>query len=168
MTLFDIQNKVVIPALLAIESYSLAAEQLVMATGMAESLFQATRQVVRYKPKIIHGPARGYFQMEPFTHDDLWRGYIGATRRAHLLEGLRKLSDHPGDPEELVRNQPYAAAMCRIFYLRIPAPLPREGDWNGMAAYWKQYYNTPRGKGTAAGFLKKAEPVFALYERRVS
>lgn len=159
----DIRNKTVIPALLAIDAYSLAAEQLVMATGMAESLFLSTRQIASYKPKLVYGPARGYFQMEPFTHNDLWAGYIGATRRAHLLDGLRKISDSPGDPEELVRNQIYAAAMCRIFYLRIRAPLPRAGDWPGMAAYWKRYYNTHLGKGTVEGFLKKAEPVFAMY-----
>ena len=37
-----------------------------------------------------------------------------------------------------------------------------EGDWQGMAAYWKKYYNTPAGAGTVEGFLKKARPAFDL------
>ena len=90
--------------------------------------------------------------------------YLGASRRASLLDGLRKISDDPGNPEELVRNQLYAAAMCRIFYARIPALLPAENDWRGMGEYWKRYYNTRLGKGTVDGFMQKAAPVFALYE----
>lgn len=162
--LINVRNKTVIPALLAIDSYSLAAEQLVMATGMAESGFIHTRQIAKYQNgKPVYGPARGWFQMEPFTHNDLFQNYIGATSKSHLLDGLRKISDNPGDPEELVNNQQYAAAMCRIHYLRVKESLPKENYWQNMAKYWKKYYNTPLGKGTESGFLEKAQPVVDLY-----
>lgn len=160
-----IRDRVVIPALVAIDSYSKAAERLVMATGLAESGFVHVRQVAKYKPGggiAKYGPARGYFQMEPFTHDDIWANYLGATKRAPLLAGLRSLSDCPGDVDELIRNPQYAAAMCRIFYLRVPAPLPAPHDLRGMAEYWKRYYNTRLGKGTVEGFMQKAAEVMTL------
>lgn len=157
-----IRDKIVIPALVVINAYSVAAEQLVMATGMAESLYRHNRQIVSRKP-LAYGPARGYWQMEPSTHDDLWSRWIGATRRTHVLEGLRKISDCPGDIDELVDNPVYAAAMCRIKYLSIPAALPNENDFQSIGAYWKRWYNTPLGAGTVDGFLRKIGPVMEMY-----
>ena len=66
--------------------------------------------------------------------------------------------------DQLRGNLFYAAAMCRIFYLRFQKPLPQPNDWEGMARYWKKYYNTHLGAGTVDGFLQKAQPVIALYE----
>ncbi len=66
--------------------------------------------------------------------------------------------------DQLRGNLFYAAAMCRIFYLRFSKPLPQAGDWHGMAKYWKRYYNTHLGAGTVDGFLQKSEPVIQLYE----
>jgi len=36
----------------------------------------------------------------------------------------------------------------------VPAPLPDAGDLGGLARYWKRYFNTPKGAGTAAGFIE--------------
>lgn len=159
----EIRQNIVIPALVEINAYSTAAEQLVMMTGMAESLFKHTRQIVKYTP-IKYGPARGWFQMEPATHNDIWSNYFGGSRTKHLVEGLQRLNTNAGDPEELVKDQKYAAAMCRIHYLRVRERLPDEGHWHGMATYWKKYYNTHLGKGTVDGFLQKNMPVMQLYE----
>lgn len=158
-----IRDSVVLPGLLAVGLYSIAAEQLVMATGMAESGFRHKRQIARYTPagQPVYGPARGWFQMEPATHNDIWVNFLGSSRRATILEGLRRICDRPGDPDELEHNQIYAAAMCRIFYVRISEALPPAGDLAGMARYWKRYYNTAHGKGTVEGFMAKAAPVFA-------
>jgi hypothetical protein len=52
-------------------------------------------------------------------------------------------------------NDRYAAAMCRIRYLRVPAPLPAPDDIQAMANYWKEHYNTPLGAGTPEEFLDK-------------
>lgn len=35
--------------------------------------------------------------------------------------------------------------------------LPASEDIAGLATYWKQYYNTPQGKGTEAEFIKNCE-----------
>jgi hypothetical protein len=55
----------------------------------------------------------------------------------------------------LKTNDRYAAAMCRIKYLRAPDALPSENDIQAMANYWKKYYNTPLGAGTPKEFKEK-------------
>jgi hypothetical protein len=108
------------------------------------------------------GPALGYFQMEPATHDDLFATYLGATHRKFLLDGLHALSDRVGYADELRWNPQYAAAMCRIKYLRCPAPLPSANDLEEIGAYWKRYYNTELGAGTIAGFMQRAAPAMSV------
>ena len=104
--------------------------------------------------------------MEPVTHDDIWERYL--SRKPHLLNDLKGLIMRDMDlHEQLHGNLFYAAAMCRIFYLRFKEPLPDAGDWHGMAAYWKKYYNTYLGAGTVEGFLQKARPVMDIYAGRI-
>jgi hypothetical protein len=45
--------------------------------------------------------------------------------------------------------------MARIHYMRVPAALPKAGDVSGQANYWKQYYNTPLGKGKPQEYIEK-------------
>tara|TARA_B100002003_G_scaffold234199_1_gene247803 strand:+ start:503 stop:982 length:480 start_codon:yes stop_codon:yes gene_type:complete len=146
---------IVRPALQQINAWTLNAEQLVIATAMAESGLFFVQQIGR-------GPARGFFQMEPITHDDIWERYL--SRKPTLLNDLKTLIMRDMDLHDQLRgNLFYATAMSRIFYLRFKAPLPKEGDWHGMAAYWKKYYNTHLGAGTTEGFLKKARPAIDIY-----
>lgn len=155
MDIKQFRDHIVVPALTHINHYSLNAEQLVMATAMAESNLLFIQQAGR-------GPARSFFQMEPVTHDDIWERYL--SRRPHLLNDLKGLIMRDMDlHEQLHGNLFYGAAMCRIFYLRFKQKLPETNDWRGMAEYWKKYYNTHLGAGTVEGFLKKARPVMDLY-----
>lgn len=155
MDIGQIREYVVIPALRQINLYSLGAEQLVMATGMTESSMTFIHQKG-------HGPARGLFQMEPVTHDDIWERFL--SQKPMLLNDLKALTMRNMDlHDQLHGNLFYAAAMCRIFYLRFRKPLPEAGDWQGMAEYWKEYYNTRLGAGTVDGFLRKVRPVTDLY-----
>lgn len=155
MDIRQFRDFIVRPALQQINAWTLNAEQLVMATAIAESGVFFIQQIGR-------GPARGFFQMEPVTHDDIWERYL--SRRPSLLNDLKALIMRDMDLHDQLRgNLFYAAAMCRIFYLRFKDPLPEEGDWQGMAAYWKKYYNTHLGAGTTEGFLKKARPAMDIY-----
>lgn len=155
MDIRNFRDYIVVPALGHINLYSLEAEQLVMATAMAESNLTFIQQIGR-------GPARSFFQMEPVTHDDIWENYL--SRKLDLVIDLKKLLMRDMDlHEQLHGNLFYATAMCRIFYLRFKEPLSEAGDWQGMAAYWKKYYNTHLGAGTVDGFLRKARPVMDLY-----
>lgn len=157
MNVLQIREYVVIPALTQINSYSLNAEQLVMATGMAESNMEFIHQKGG-------GPARGLFQLEPVSHDDIWSRFL--SKKPMLLNDLRALIMKDMDlHDQLHGNLFYAAAMCRIFYLRFRQPLPDAGDWQGMAEYWKKYYNTHLGAGTVDGFIQKAMPVINMYAK---
>lgn len=158
LDLRQFRDFIVRPALQYIGLYTLAAEQLVLGTALTESGLVYVDQIDKAnKP----GPAYGFFQIEKRTHDDLWENWL-----VHKTELAGKVRDLICDGlpriNQLHGNHFYAAAMCRIFYRRISAPLPNEGDIEGMARIWKKYYNTHLGKGTVEGFIKKAAPVFKL------
>ena len=57
--------------------------------------------------------------------------------------------------ENLATNLMYGAAVCRLCYYRKPDALPEAGDIEGQAAFWKQHYNTPLGKGTVTKYVYK-------------
>lgn len=151
MNNYNVKENIIVPALQAINSYSDDRLDMVFVTGAAESLYQHVRQIV--------GPARGWFQMEQKTHDDLWRNFLGYSKRRHLVNGLSYLTKRPGVAHELEVNPWYAAAMCAIHYMRFPEPLPHAGNRMEQAVYYKKYYNTAKGKGTVDGFLEKVTQV---------
>lgn len=97
-----------------------------------------------YYLKQTRGPALGICQMEPNTFT--W-----------LLDrnpALRRFLNHP-NPKDLVHDLFLAVVMCAERYKVVPKPLPDLNDIQGMAAYWKQYYNTPLGAGTIEDCIKK-------------
>ena len=119
-----------------------AAEDLLLGTALVESGLKHLRQ--------IRGPALGFYQCEPATYADIL-AYVRA--RPTLMRRLRPLIAGPGLPDaaQLVWNLKFATAICRLHYWRVPAPIP--GDVAGQAAYWKRYYNTVHGRGTAAKYI---------------
>ena len=136
------------PALAALEKKGRASEELLLGTAIQESLLEFRRQ-------LGGGPARGLFQMEPATHDDCWENYLNFRRS--LAEKVKSTLEPGEEPvaETLETNDRYAAAMCRVRYLRVPAAMPIAGDIEGMANYWKQHYNTPLGAGRPEEFIEK-------------
>lgn len=141
---------IVRPALEAIGLWSQEAENLVCGTAAQESRLSYVKQIGT-------GPALGLFQMEPATHDDIWNNYL----RYNLgwVAAVKRLAaTDDGNPRgfpdasEMVWNLRYAAAMCRIHYRRQPGAIPFSLE--GMAAYWKKYYNTVLGDGTPQQFIQ--------------
>lgn len=125
--------------------YSEAAEELLILTAAAESL--GGQYIYQ-----MGGPAVGIFQMEPNTHDDIWENYLEYKPELALETSFWT---HSKDSEALVYNLAYAILMARIHYLRVAEPLPSATDIDGLAYYWKKYYNTYRGKGTVRGAKEK-------------
>lgn len=145
----QLKESVVVPVLKVLELYSEAAVDLLMGTAAVESnLGEYITQV--------GGPAKGIFQMEPSTHDDIVRHYLyykpDLVAKIKEATGVDKL-----DSRHLVGNMYYAAAFARIHYLRVPEKLPSAEDVVALASYWKQYYNTKYGKGTVEKFVDKYE-----------
>jgi hypothetical protein len=103
------------------------------------------------------GPARGYYQMEPGTHRDIWVNYL--SRHKELVNKIKIYLPKHINPEKegfhyLPFNDRYATAMARVHYLRIKEPLPSAHDEKALASYWKRHYNTFRGGGTEHEFIE--------------
>ena len=147
MNLSEIKHQIIAPALKEIGLYSDTALNLVTGTGLVESGYRTTIQ-------IGGGPALGWFQMEPTTHDDCWKNYLVyrtdlAQKILSLLpENLSPASSKLHPQASCLICPAYAAAMCRVKYLRVPAPLP-PNDAQSLSLYHKRYYNTMQGKADA-------------------
>ena len=131
------------PTLKSIGLYSLEAEKLLMGTAAQESNFRNVSQTGG-------GPAKGPFQMETITHDDLWNRIVH--RHATLELRIRALlkGAAPSAPMPM-GNAAYAVAMCRVKYWSVRDSIPR--DLTGWSQYWKRWYNTPLGKGSPGEFI---------------
>lgn len=106
-----------------------------------------------YVKQLGNGPAVGAMQMESATYNDIWKNFLSAPKRANLAIALKQLAgdwdtDNNGIPypDVMKGNILFAAAMCRVFYLRVPTVLPLANDASAMAQYHKKYYNTAKGK----------------------
>lgn len=140
--LSQIKHTIIRPVLDAIHLGGAAAVNLVTGTGLVESGFIHDRQ--------IGGPALGWFQMEPATHDDIWLNFL--RYRPNLANRILAASGLTGLPgaERLVENRAYSVCMCRAQYLRTPERLPSATDAAALSAYHKRYYNTALGKADAS------------------
>jgi hypothetical protein len=163
----DFVLRVIDPALAALAldplESRLAVRQLLLGTALQESLLRHLRQLPNQDGS--RGPALGYFQMEPATHDDIWKTFLAF--RAPLAARVRVLAGlAAGQPkaEKVAADPVYAAAMARLHYRRAPGRLPEVGDVAGMAAYWKRHYNTPLGRGVPAEFAARLARALPLLD----
>lgn len=137
---------VIRPVLKDLGLWSVPAEALVLGTACQES------NCGLYLTQLGNGPALGIFQMEPRTHDDIWNRYLADRQDlAKKVNRWRICWGNGAGAEEMAGNLYYAAAMCRVHYLRVSEPIP--DTLEGQAAYWKEYYNTPAGAGSASDYM---------------
>lgn len=118
---------------------------------MLETAAQETRAGT-FKDPTPYGAGRGVFQIDKIAFDDLCtrcppRAYK-AVQEAFGID-IRKCQHSQVDNSPLL-----AAIFCRIFYLMIPAAIPQTVE--ERAHYWKRYYNTVAGKGTAEEYVVNA------------
>ena len=136
-------DEVVIPTLKELDMYSEEACLLVVGTAIQESR-------LHYLKQIPSGIAKGLCQMEEATHDDIWDNFLAY--KPEIKQKLMGLVNPSMDlVDQLKGNLYYSVAMCRIHYYRVSEALP--SDLEGMARYWKKYYNTPLGAGTEKEFI---------------
>lgn len=125
--------------------HSPGATNLLLGTAAQESKFGT------YIRQIGKGPALGVFQMEPATERDIWENYL--RYQPELVEKIKGVTGESGPGPHLRWNLAYQIAMARVHYLRKKHPMPTGDDLPGLAAYWKQHYNTTLGKGTTEEFM---------------
>ena len=110
-----------------------------------------------YIVRQVGGPARGIFQMEPTTEQCMRSWLKDNFPRVH--DEVMAFYDKKKSPEwNLTHNVPYNVAMSTAYYWR------RMGDslagnittLEDRAKVWKTHYNTYLGKGSIAGYIKKA------------
>lgn len=124
--------------------YSDDAVNLLMGTAAQESALG------HYLRQLGNAPARGIFQMEPYTfkcHVKYLKEY-----KPELADKILMFTGASDFLVELLEyNLAFACAMSRVHYFRVPKALPT--DMAGYAKYWKTYYNTFKGKGTEIEFI---------------
>lgn len=125
--------------------YSPDAVNLILGTIAQESAYG------KYSKQLGNGPALGICQMEPATFKDICINYL---KYHPEIEAKIKEVAHVNLllPDDLVSNDRLAVSMCRVHYLRVKEQMPVTIE--GYAAYWKKYYNTVKGKGTEAEFIR--------------
>lgn len=142
------RDEIVVPTLEYIGHYSDDAVYLLLGTAAQESQF-------RYLRQFNSGPARGLYQCEIATHHDIWVNYL--EYRPDLLIKVRGLASQQAfladHDRELMWNNAYATAICRVHYMRESRPLPLHTDVEGMADYYLEFYNRG-GKATKDQFLR--------------
>lgn len=128
------------PTLHRINLYSLAATNLIMGTIAQESLMGKYTQQV-------DGPALGICQIEPFTFNDI------VYRRGKYLY-LAGYDCVTLEAKEMETDHELSIIICRLKYLDAKEALPDADNILALAQYWKKYYNSPKGGGTAEEFVK--------------
>ena len=138
---------VIRPTLHEIGLWSEAAENLLLGTALVESGLLFVRQ--------IRGPALSYYQIEPRTHAWLVDEWLQEPAHHDLKMRILALrAPVPDNVEQLITNLAYSTAVCRLRYWVRPEPLPQPDDLRGLAQYWKDWFNTAKGKGDPAKFVK--------------
>lgn len=128
--------------------YSKEAEELMVFTCAVES------EGGTYLHQ-VNGPALGIYQMEPGTHNDIWQNYI--YNNGSLTLRLFSNFDIGSMPSEarMIYDLRYATAMARLHYRRVKSPLPLSNNVDAIWDYYKQFYNTPKGKAEKEESIKK-------------
>ena len=141
----QLRNDLIKPILTKIGLYSKNAEDLLVCTACAESL---CGEYI----KQVNGPALGIFQMEPSTARDIENNFLAYKQQLKSKIDSLKIPSFTLE-ENLKYNLAFQVAMCRIHYFRVPESIPDSKE--GIANYWKKYYNTYLGKGNAQECLNK-------------
>ena len=129
------------------EMCSAASNKLLMGTCAQES------KMATYV-KQINGPAFGPYQCEPATFLTIMN-YLERPSKTDLKAKILKVCNYSQLPDvsRLASDFGFATIICRLCYWIIPEKLPDAENLQGLAEYWKKYYNTEHGKGTATEFV---------------
>jgi hypothetical protein len=153
----QLREYVIQPILKSVDLHSVSAEQLLLGTAAVET---ACGQYIHQ----IGGVAYSIYQIEPFSHQDIWINYLAF--RKDLGNKILYACNYVNRPPDtaLIYNLAYATLIARVKYLRSPMALPEPNDVYGMSNMWKSIYNTAGGAGTESKFqdayLRYVSPLY--------
>ena len=156
---------IIYPALRTIGCGSDAEVQLIAGTCAQESS-------MGFYIKQTSGPALGIFQMEPATHEDIWKNNL--FKNPNLAKKILNycgiaytdditLMNTDALAQAMLFNLRYAAIMCRLKYMAVKPQIPAFGSIVDQANYWKKYYNSPKGAGTTTDYLSNFDKYLKSY-----
>lgn len=134
-------DQVIRPVLKEIGMWSQEAEDLLLGTALNESADLS--RITQFN----NGPARGYFQMEMATYEDLMQ-QLPQRRKDKILEFKAPVLSAE---DNLKMNAAFMVVVARMQYARFPEAIPKTLD--GQARYWKKYWNTDLGAGKPQDFI---------------
>ncbi|MBF0192281.1 MAG: hypothetical protein HQL99_14240 [Magnetococcales bacterium] len=137
---------VIAPACQFLEMDSPSARALMLGTAAQES------GLGTYLHQVGGGPAKGVFQMEPNTYNDIWDNFL--KYHPEITQRLARRYPIRPPPEAMITDLFLAAVMCRLHYRRVKVALPAPDDIPGLAAYWNNNYNCNPNAGTDAEFIR--------------
>jgi len=136
--------------------YSRDAEEILMLTCAAES------NMGKYIKQVGGGPALGIFQCEPATlewmENQVYRHskFAGVRNALSPLDRQHENSLHEEDEINFICSLKAQILACRlVYYFKTPKALPNYKDVQGMAEYYKKYYNSILGAATVEGTIIK-------------
>jgi hypothetical protein len=146
-------KKTIKEVLTRIELYGIVEAKLILGTIAVESDFGKLRRQIGFANK--KGGGYGLGQIELVTHDWLVSDFL--KKRQELKEQILSFYDTSKTKEEnLILNDKYNIAICRLKYYSCPFKMPAEYEGiEAVAEVWKTYYNTRFGKGTEKEFIDK-------------
>ena len=155
LNLSQIKRLWIRPALQAIGLDDPAHVNIVTGIGLVESGYVWLEQ--------LHGgPARGFWQMEPATHDDIWKNSLPAPCRSKIASGLnRLLYGQPHSADLMIALPLYGAGMCAVKVLLAPEPIPAADDAAGQARYHKRWYYSPLGAASVMAHIPDFQAAIA-------
>ena len=125
------------------------AVQILTATALHESMG------LRYDQQLGGGPALGFFQMEPGTAADHLRWVCNNARASLWIGSVSIAPTTVLSKEHLQYDLPFQIALARVhYYTRSRLRLPDEQDIEAQASYWKECYNTKKGRGKPEQFIQ--------------
>jgi hypothetical protein len=147
---------VIKPVLKAMSMWTQNAEDLLVGTCAQESkggeyLIQKIDKNTPIETLNQRIGAVGIYQMEPRTHDDIWKNYLPSQPK--ITNDMMQVCCFSRKPtsDMLIYNLYYATAMARIFYHRLQEVIPATLDL--QATYYKSHYNTSVGGATENEYI---------------
>jgi hypothetical protein len=146
----QLRDIIIKPTLIMLAKYSESAVNLLLGTAAQES---AMGTFLVQKGIGFNGGI-GIYQMECKTYHDTYLRAVEST--VSMKTKFKLFFGYEGKPlaARLASDLQFATAMARLYYAQVQEPLPDKDDIEGLANYWKKYYNTSLGKGTTDEFTR--------------